>query len=513
MKKNIFQKKCLHLLNGSPKEVSEFSYRDFLQCYEENILFGEDQQSLLQQCMMQRHQTFLMDCKKTVIAAPRGEGKTTLVSQGLLLWSLITGLKHYGCLIMASKEQSINLIEAAKNILKNRKDVFQQYNIDINQFNFSQKGEIIFPFGGKLKGFGRNQNIRGIFWNSHRPDFIVLDDIENDLFMRSQLQREYLAQWVEKVVLYLGPPCGSLSVIYIGTIFHYDGVLKRLSNNRAWDSHIFQSIVVWPQFMNLWEQWEKIYRHDGSEKAMDFYSDHKIQLHQGAKISWPLKRSLLSLMILRLETGNQNFSTEMQNNPLDFSQRPFYKFFYWNDEEMEEKVKESLIYFGACDPSMGYKGRKGDPSATLIGGYRVSTGELYIVEADIAHWHPHTLIERILRYQTQYGCAKWFIETIQFQAFFKDQLEKSSLEQGVVLSAQGVKPHLDKILRIESLQPLIVTGQIKFLSHHTQLLEQLQHFPKGAHDDGPDCLEMLFRGAISHGKASQSSRIYTVRRR
>ena len=43
------------------------------------------------------------------------------------------------------------------------------------------------------------------------------------------------------------------------------------------------------------------------------------------------------------------------------------------------------------------------------------------------------------------------------------------------------------------LQPAIKNGTIRFSKRHHTLTEQLKHFPKGAHDDGPDALEMAFR--------------------
>ena len=48
----------------------------------------------------------------------------------------------------------------------------------------------------------------------------------------------------------------------------------------------------------------------------------------------------------------------------------------------------------------------------------------------------------------------------------------------------------DKVGRIKSLQPLIASGRIRFSKKHRLLLEQLRQFPKAAHDDGPDALEM-----------------------
>ncbi len=54
----------------------------------------------------------------------------------------------------------------------------------------------------------------------------------------------------------------------------------------------------------------------------------------------------------------------------------------------------------------------------------------------------------------------------------------------------GKRTHTDKILRIQSLQPLVKNGTIKFRREQQKLIEQLVNFPSAANDDGPDALEM-----------------------
>ncbi|MBU0640031.1 MAG: hypothetical protein KKB50_14285, partial [Planctomycetes bacterium] len=55
----------------------------------------------------------------------------------------------------------------------------------------------------------------------------------------------------------------------------------------------------------------------------------------------------------------------------------------------------------------------------------------------------------------------------------------------------------DKLARIQSLQPLVRSGTLQFSRKHAVLLEQMMLFPKAAHDDGPDALEMAVAAARS----------------
>ena len=151
------------------------------------------------------------------------------------------------------------------------------------------------------------------------------------------------------------------------------------------------------------------------------------------------------------------------------------------------------MFYGAVDPSLGEDSNKNDPSAILVGGYNYETGVLDVVEASIKRRLPDKIIEDVIMYHKMYRCLKWAIETVQFQQFLKTELVKRSRKNGgVAVPAVGVKPIANKILRIESLQPHMANGTILIHATQVTLEEQLRHFPKAAHDDGPDALEMLF---------------------
>ncbi|GAB7214735.1 hypothetical protein OS42_13460 [Dickeya oryzae] len=52
------------------------------------------------------------------IAAPRGEAKSTLVSQLFVLWCIIRGIKHYPVIIMDSIDQAYPMLESIKSELQ-----------------------------------------------------------------------------------------------------------------------------------------------------------------------------------------------------------------------------------------------------------------------------------------------------------------------------------------------------------------------------------------------------------
>ena len=100
------------------------------------------------------------------------------------------------------------------------------------------------------------------------------------------------------------------------------------------------------------------------------------------------------------------------------------------------------------------------------------------------------------------SCVVWGIESVQFQEFLRTELVKRSAQAGVPVPARALKPITDKLLRIESLQPHMVNGLIRLHPSQTTLIDQLRHFPKADHDDGPDALQMLWMAANTMGASA-----------
>ena len=425
------------------------------------------------------------------IAAPRGEAKSTIVSQFFVLWCLVTQRKKYALIVMDSIDQAYPMLEAIKAELEFNHRLAIDFPEIAGVGRVWQVGTVITKCDQKIQVAGSGKKLRGLRHGAYRPDLVVLDDIENDEQVRSPDQREKLHNWLKKTVLPLGAADGKLDIIYIGTILHYDSVLNRTLASKAWNTAHFKAILKMPDDMALWDKWENFYLSEGEALADAFYLSHKAEMDKGAEVS-SAARPILDLMKIRARDGHSTFDSEYQNDPVSGDDAIFANALqYWTE------LPDNLIYFGALDPSMGKAGASRDPSAILVGGYHRETGKLYVVEAQIKKRLPDLIIEDVIRMQSQYQCHRWFVETVQFQEFLATELVKRSAQRGVPVPATATKPNSDKMLRIESLQPHIANGLILLHRSQSTLESQLRHFPKADHDDGPDALEMLWRNALS----------------
>jgi predicted phage terminase large subunit-like protein len=145
---------------------------------------------------------------------------------------------------------------------------------------------------------------------------------------------------------------------------------------------------------------------------------------------------------------------------------------------------------GACDPSLGRQGKHADDSAIITLLRDKDNGTLYVLDADIARRKPDRIIEDVLSYTRLRKYSRFGFESNQFQEFLASELQRRSAVANLHLPVEPIQHTSDKAGRIQSLQPLVRSGMLQFNRRHTTLLNQLRLFPKAAHDDGPDALEM-----------------------
>lgn len=431
------------------------------------------------------------------IAAPRGEAKSTLTTQIFVLWCVITGRKHYPIIGMDAFDQAAIMLEAIKAELTFNPRLSMDFPQCVGQGRVWQAGVIVTANNVKIEAVGSGKRIRGRRHGPHRPDLFIGDDLENDENVRSPEQRDKLQAWMTKAVLKLGEAGAKFDVIVIGTVLHYDSLLARLIKNPLWRGIKFRALIRYPDNMELWDRWEELLLNVGKDQAQDYYLAHQADMQRGAQVSWPDARPLLVLMTLRARDGHASFDSELQNDPLSDDDAPFAKVItFWVNRLAEWR------FYGAVDPSLGKAGASRDPSAILVGGFNRATGILDVVEASIKKRLPDRIIEDVISLEQEYHCALWVVEAVQFQEFFKTELIKRSAARGIPVPARGVTPSTDKLLRIETLQPHMQNGLIRLHPSQHTLIEQLRHFPKADHDDGPDALHMLWMAAVTGFKSS-----------
>jgi len=435
-----------------------------------------------------------------------------VVSLAYVLWCICYELEPYILLISNTADQSVDLLAAIKGELESNLLLIEDFPHAAEPPGAKpgperwRKADIITRNGVKVLALGAGQKVRGRKHREHRPSLIILDDIESEADACSADQRESKMEWFKKAVMKAGTTAQT-NVVVVGTLLHYEALLAQLLESRlmpGWTSQKYQAILSWAEHEHLWEQWRDFYTYQkeyeglsGPKAARAFYEANKESMLEGSSVLWPEREDYFQLMELLVCEGRASFDSEKQNEPVDpatcfFSQSSLR---YWDDQyssvdELLSKLGGHSEIVGACDPSLGIAGKNRDDTAIVTLLHHKPTGHLYVLDADIRRRKPRETIDAILEYHRIRKFKKFGIETNQFQHFLATEVMRISAERGVDVPIEELNHTSDKLGRIQSLEPLVSTGTLKFARSQRVLLDQLRQFPKAAHDDGPDALEM-----------------------
>lgn len=449
---------------------------------------------------------------KQADAAPRGNAKSTWVDLVLALWCVAFRLRYFIVIASDTASQAEDFIQFLKAELEVNERLAQDFPRICGQGPIWRVDTIITRSGIKIRGVGAGQRLRGMRHGSKRPDLVIGDDLENDEAVESPDQRKKMDRWFGKALMKIGQK--NTVYIILGTILHYDSLLNNLLNKPGWKGKKFKAVIKYSE-SKLWEKWEEIFvdisigKEEAEGKADAFFETHKTAMLKGAEVLWPEVEDYYYLMKMRISDGPAYFESEKQNEPINPEDAVFLEEWLTDWEEGDINLK-GIPHAGSCDPSLGKRNKRGDPS--VIMGGRMKDRILYLDVADIERRQPDKIMTDMLAHHSRDPFDKFRIETVQFQEFFARQFEKIAHETGLTMNIDDYIPNADKDLRIIRLQPWIKNGWIRFKKEMRELKRHLIYYRprnKGGPDDGPDALEMLLglceEGLIPAASASSET--------
>ncbi|WP_363324013.1 phage terminase large subunit [uncultured Oscillibacter sp.] len=443
-------------------------------------------------------------CRR-VIGAPRGHAKSTTFTFKDSIHAAVYAYKHYEIILSDSSEQAEGFLADIKTELEENAALKEDFGELMGKV--WKASVILLANGSKIEAIGSGKKIQGRRHKQWRPDLILCDDLENDENVNTPEQRRKLLSWFNKAV----SECGDTytDIVYIGTLLHYDSLLANVFKKPEYKTRRYQGIIRWAVHTELWDAWEALYtsltdpQHD--ETALAFFEANKAEMLEGTEVLWEEKWSYYALMCKRVNIGPAAFNSEIQNDPIDPADCAFQEewFDFWDDEGKQQPdfSDPRFLFIGANDPSLG-KNKKSDTSSIIALAKDTITGYLYAVLADVARRKPDQIIEdaleasRRLKRDFKRPYYKFGVETVQFQYYFAEIMRQRSAAVGEYLPIEEISSTQNKDARIQSLQPFVKNGYIKFSKKHKTILEQLKTYPMGKNDDGPDGLQMAVKLAL-----------------
>jgi len=435
-------------------------------------------------------------CKLNVLG-PRGSAKSTVATLAYPLWVAMHRLEPYVWIVSDTRHQAVAHLENLKAELVDNRRLAADYPDAAGRGPVWRAGSIVLRNGVAIEAFGTGQRIRGRRRRAHRPTLIVCDDLQNDRHMESARARQLSRTWFHGTLLKAGTR--RTNVLNLATALHREALAMELHETPGWTSKVFRAILRWPERMTLWQEWEAIYTEVGNrryrEDARRFYDDRRAAMDAGAAVLWPEEEDLYALMAMRAESGRAAFEREKQNSPINpelcewpeaYFEEPIW-FEAWPD-----RPRAKIL---ALDPSKGSDARRSDYSAFVQ--LAVGADGLLYVEADLARRPVPQIVADGVELCRRFQPDAFGIESNQFQELLGAQFAAEFQRQGLLeVHPWLIDNHVNKRVRIRRLGPYLAARRLRLKrdSPSTRLLlGQLQEFPVGDYDDGPDALEMALR--------------------
>jgi hypothetical protein len=187
--------------------------------------------------------------KKIAVAAPRGFGKSTLITLIYILYSICYAREKFIIIISDTTDQAGQIMENIKKELTENErlrldfpEVFEKNGKPTpprwTQYEIETLNKI------KILVRGWRQKSRGLRFGIDRPTLVVADDLETTENTHSPELREKLKDWYTKSILKLGQE--DTNYIFLGTLCHPQCLLGQYldpNSNYGWIKKKYRAVI------------------------------------------------------------------------------------------------------------------------------------------------------------------------------------------------------------------------------------------------------------------------------
>jgi len=448
----------------------------------------------------------------------RGFAKTTWATLGLPMWAGATAKKEHIILLSDALGQSEDFLETIRHEVADNEALLEDFG-DLKGPVWRDDG-IILSTGTKIAPYGARQKLRGRKYRAKRPDLVVCDDLEDDISVISEVQRQRLRRWIERVVLKLGSTY--TMYVFLGSLLHPDCHMAHLLVNPGFYVRRYPAVNAFAEREDLWARWREFYTDLGDPQRTDtakaYFLANKVEMLRGTDVAWE-HLGYYYLMEDMIVGGRAAFAREMQCKLRSegegfFGPLAMYHSEVRGDGEVwlvphtgaPEVRLQDCIVTGFCDPALGRSHSSSYAAMTTIA--KAPHGSVFVIDSLLTHRPTDWVIGYIVDRCRELRYARFGVENVAFQSLFVRDLKKALANAGVEVIVRGVPrpPGANQGKRIESLQPAVDNEWILFHDKQNLLLDQMDDYPDASYKDGPDSLE----GAVSlAGGAGQASLVNT----
>lgn len=408
--------------------------------------------------------------KLACIVAFRGSAKSTIVTLSYSLWAILgCHQKKFVLIICQTQTQARQHMVNIRRELENNKLL----KSDMGPFQEETGGEwamssLVFKnTNARITVASVEQSIRGVRHYEHRPDVLILDDIEDMNSCKTREGRDKTFDWFTREVIPLGD-IGTRTII-VGNLLHEDSLLMRLKAKI--EAKEIRGVFRWYPLIDdegqcLWPG-----KFDSEEKIED------LRKSVANELAWQQE------YLLRIVS--------------DATRVVFPEWIQYYDSIPEPSKNSNPLIAMGVDLAMKEK-ETCDYTAIVIGqiyGYGKDM-KIYIlpnpINKRLAFPDILATIEHLYDMYKPRFRQQIYVEDVQGQDYVVQSLERS------FLPVKGVSPGgYDKRMRIAFTSEAIRSGVVLFPRQGAeQIITQLTGFGVERHDDLADAFAMMVNETI-----------------
>lgn len=400
---------------------------------------------------------------RRVVQWARGHAKSTHFGMMIPLWLKAQNKPRLHTMVLVGKSEvaATRLLSDLQAELEANQRYIADFGAQIQQGAW-EEGEFATRDGCFFKALGRGQSPRGIKNKQHRPDYICLDDVDDDEICQSEKRLEKLYDWCIEALLGT-MHMGRGRFLVVGNKISKNSIVHKFEKNPA-----FKTTIV---------------------NALD----------KRGKPSWKEVFTLAEIQQHIQTLGYRASQKELFNNPI-VAGSVFSNEWIRYEKPLPYHQYQGLIAY--CDPSFK-DGATADYKAIVVVG---KTGRsLHILHAFVRKCSVNAMVQFFYDLHEKLdgkAICDYYMEANFIQDLLLEEFKTEGNTRGYQLPIRGdCRNKPNKYQRIEALSPLFERGLIALSSTQKddadmmRLVEQLLAFGKGnrTHDDAPDALE----GAVS----------------
>jgi predicted phage terminase large subunit-like protein len=341
--------------------------------------------------------------------------------------------------------------------------------------------------GAGFWSFGRGQSPRGIRKASKRPNYAVVDDIDDKKLVKNPERVKEVVDWIFEE-LYPAMPIKETRLVFAGNRIHKHSVLAHVVGDTE---------VGKPKRKGLVHI--KVFAIENRLHKESFFGQ------RGAKPAWKERYTITQLKNKLEKMPYHSMMREYFHRHVEQGLVFKPEWIHYIKTLAKAKYKHIVSY---CDPS--FKDTKNaDTKAIVTLGIHYD-GKIDVLDIWVRRTSISNMVKAFYDLHDKYeSFSDYWIEANMLQDLFLEEFDDEAKNRGYNLPIRGDKRKKpDKVTRIMNLEPLFQRAKLRFCEKlkgspdMEQFLIQLLGFPTAANDDGPDALE---GGIIKLNKAAKTS--------